>query len=106
MKKLDKTNPKKTESSSDLELRLFFIENPEYASKDLVLAAAKKYISSLKSNYTYMRQADYFISKRDLDNDKITSELTVYCELLKEQGITAETIESHISSSSGRHILQ
>jgi hypothetical protein len=30
MKKLDKTNPKKTESSSDLELRLFFIENPEY----------------------------------------------------------------------------
>ena len=56
----------------------FYKEYPEYASKEIVLKATKRYIDTL-DNYQYLKQADYFIYKQD--GSKIDkSLLAVYCE--------------------------
>lgn len=56
----------------------FYKEYAEYANKDLILSATKRYINSL-NNYTYLKQADYFIFKQD--HTKIDkSMLASYCE--------------------------
>lgn len=87
-------------------MSMFFEENPQFANKDLVIEAAKEYIKSLKGVYTYMRQADYFIKKKDMENDRITSDLEVYCEALKNKGVTIETITNQaISPTSGRSVI-
>lgn len=43
-------------------LKLWFRSHPNYSFDD-VIKAAKYYVSTLKGNYTYMKQADYFIMK-------------------------------------------
>lgn len=56
----------------------FFKDYPEYANKELIIKATKKYINSL-NNYQYLKQADYFIFKSDFGKIP-TSLLATYCE--------------------------
>jgi len=88
-------------------MTVFFEEHPEFADKDLVMKAAKLYITNLKGEYTYMRQADYFIKKKDTENDRITSDLWVFCEMIISANIPHQGSPNVIhSNSSGRQILE
>jgi hypothetical protein len=57
---------------------LFYKEYSDYADRDIILGATAKYINSI-NDYTYMKQADYFIYKED-NNKKKTSLLASFCE--------------------------
>ena len=56
----------------------FFEEYKEYANVDTILKATKRYIDSV-NDYTYIKQADYFIYKDD-KNKQRTSMLASFCE--------------------------
>lgn len=53
-------------------------QNPEYSMED-VIKATKLYIASLKGDYRYLQQADYFISKKHGKDDE-TSRLSAFIE--------------------------
>lgn len=60
-------------------MQKFLKDYPQFADKDLILAAAKKYINSeARSNYIYLQRADYVISKKD--SDSVNSRLAAFCE--------------------------
>lgn len=55
----------------------FYEEYPEYANKEIILRATKMYLDNI-NDYRYIKQADYFIYKHDLNKNK-TSMLATYC---------------------------
>ena len=74
---------KKPGSMGDLQgckdkMLLFYKEYSDYADRDTILAATKKYIKSV-NDYTYLKHADYFIYKED-KNKQRTSMLASMCE--------------------------
>ena len=78
---------KKPGSMGDLQgckdkMLLFFKEYSEFADKELILAATSKYIESV-NDYTYLKQADYFIYKHD-NNKKRISMLAAMCEEVED----------------------
>ena len=78
---------KKPGSMGDLQgckdkMLLFFKEYAEFADKELILAATFKYIESV-NDYTYLKQADYFIYKHD-NNKKRISMLAAMCEEVED----------------------
>lgn len=75
--KYARVNPKNLEST----FRWFF-ENYDY-DWETIIAATEKYVDeySLK-NYEFMRTAQYFVRKQNIDKT-FDSDLATYCELLK-----------------------
>jgi hypothetical protein len=62
-----------------LKMKKLITQYPAW-SKDQILKATENYVESQAPNYTYLQQADYFISKQG-GNDKIaTSRLLTYLE--------------------------
>lgn len=55
----------------------FYQEYPEYANAEIILRATKLYINSV-NDYRYLKQADYFIYKHDLNKNKVST-LATYC---------------------------
>lgn len=56
----------------------FMAAHPEY-DKEHILKATRRYIASLKNDFRFIQQADYFISKED-HNKIVTSRLENFCE--------------------------
>ena len=75
--KYARVNPKNLEST----FRWFF-ETYDY-DWETIISATEKYVDeySLK-NYEFMRTAQYFVRKQDVDKT-FNSDLATYCELLK-----------------------
>lgn len=67
-----KGDPKACLSKMDI----FLKENPQY-DKDIIIEAAKLYVS--ETDPRYLQQADYFISKK-LGDGVLTSRLRQFCE--------------------------
>jgi hypothetical protein len=61
----------------------FFVEYPQYANKDLILNATKKYIETEAfTNYKYLQRADYFIYK--ITGKEESSRLASFCSDIEE----------------------
>jgi len=61
----------------------FFTEYPDYANKDIIFNATKKYIQTeANQNYKYLQRADYFIYK--VTGKEETSRLASFCSDAKE----------------------
>ena len=61
----------------------FFVEYPQYANKDLILNATKKYIETEAfTNYKYLQRADYFIYK--ITGKEESSRLASFCSDVEE----------------------
>ena len=57
----------------------FVKEYPEYNRPDLIISAAERYVNTQKSSqYMYLQQADYVISKKD--HGSTGSRLATFCE--------------------------
>ena len=57
----------------------FVKEYPEYNNPDLIVSAAERYVNTQKSSqYMYLQQADYVISKKDYGGTN--SRLATFCE--------------------------
>lgn len=52
-------------------MELFLKQNPD-VTKEQIITAATRYVNS-QSNYEYMRQADYFISKAEKENGQVVN---------------------------------
>jgi hypothetical protein len=58
----------------------FLLLYPDFADKDLIIRATKRYIKAQEANnYTYLMQADYFICKNKGDGGQ-TYTIAAYCE--------------------------
>lgn len=67
----------------------FFENYPEFADKDIILSATRKYIQhEAISNYKYIQKAHYFIYKQVGTKDNEISNLASFCE---EVGNEVET---------------
>jgi len=61
----------------------FYQEYPEFANKDIIMRATKKYIEGeAHQNYKYLQRADYFIFK--LTGKEETSRLASFCDEVDE----------------------
>jgi len=61
-------------------MQTFLQKYPEFADKEVILTATKKYIASqAESDYRFLRQADYFICKNSGDGAN-TFHIAAYCE--------------------------
>lgn len=61
----------------------FFEEYPDYANKDLIFNATKKYIQTeANQNYKYLQRADYFIYK--VTGKEESSRLASFCSDVEE----------------------
>lgn len=58
---------------------LRFITNYPYTIDDII-RVSKKYVDSFNGDYTYMKQLDYFIFKRDNKKNEETSQLLAWLE--------------------------
>lgn len=66
-------------------MKEFFKTNPNY-TKDHVYKARDIYFKEIYSqygNYQFLKQADYFIKKKDKQTGEVTTDLAVYCEQVK-----------------------
>lgn len=73
----------------------FYETYPEFANKDIILAATKKYINveGMNRNYMYLQKAHYFIFKQESGKNTEVSNLASYCE---EVGENINTVTSNI----------
>lgn len=70
-----------------IKMKKFIEDNPEY-SQNRILEAARTYVNSCaESNYKYLQQADYFISKQDKYGQP-SSRLLAYLEEQEFKGST------------------
>jgi hypothetical protein len=77
--KYARVNPKNLEAG----FRWFF-ENYDY-SWDIILKATQKYVSEYEvRDYEFMRTAQYFIRKQNIDKS-FESDLATYCELIQDK---------------------
>jgi hypothetical protein len=66
-------------------MKEFFKNNPKF-TKDHVFKARDVYFKELYTqfgNYQFLKQADYFIKKKDKVTGEVTTDLVVYCEQIK-----------------------
>lgn len=66
-------------------MKEFFKTNPKY-TKDTVFEARDLYFKDVLAqygNYQYLKQADYFIKKKDKITGEVSTDLVIYCEQVK-----------------------
>ena len=62
----------------------FLTAYPQYTKED-ILKATKYYVDTMRGNYKYLTQADYFISKKDIKTGEVTCKLLPFVEEVKSE---------------------
>lgn len=72
----------------------FYELYPEFANKEVILAATKKYINSegMNNNYKYLQKAHYFIFKQVGSKDNEVSNLASFCEEVDDVNATYSNV--------------
>ena len=75
-------------------LKVFFSKYNDSYTDEQILTATKNYIESFNGDYTYMHLLKYFISKKNLNNGEVTSELASYIENCDQKDLSNDWVST------------
>ena len=75
-------------------LKVLFSKYNDSYTDEQILTATKNYIESFNGDYTYMHLLKYFISKKNLNNGEVTSELASYIENCDQKDLSNDWVST------------